>query len=251
MIIRGGRAIYGESVGILVLDTKFPRIPGDIGNATTFDFPVRYKVVQGAKADQIVAAPDRARALLPAFIKAAKELENDGVRAITTTCGFLTVVQDEIAEAVNVPVITSSLFLVPLLRRMLGPKRTIGIVTADAQNLSADHLRAAGIDPGWRLLVRGMESCESFKTILGTTDTATNPDYSLDVEQTSRDVTGVCQAMLAEAPDLGALLFECTNLQPYAAAVQTATGLPVFGIYHVVNMLHSAAVSPGFSHGYL
>jgi len=148
-------------------------------------------------------------------------------------------------------VITSSLFLVPLLRRMLGPKRTIGIVTADAQNLSADHLRAAGIDPGWRLLVRGMESCESFKTILGTTDTVTNPDYSLDVEQTSRDVTGVCQAMLADVPDLGALLFECTNLQPYAAAVQTATGLPVFGIYHVVNMLHSAAVSPGFSHGYL
>ena len=251
MIIRGGRAIYGESVGILVLDTKFPRIPGDIGNATTFEFPVRYKVVQGAKADQVVAAPDRARALLPAFIEAAKELENDGVRAITTTCGFLTVVQNEIAEAVNVPVITSSLFLVPLLRRMLGPKRTIGIVTADAQSLSADHLRAAGIDPDWRLSVRGMESYESFKTILGTTDITTNPDYSLDVEQTRRDVTDVCQAMLADAPDLGVLLFECTNLQPYAQAVQAATGLPIFGIYHVVNMLHSGAISPGFANGYL
>lgn len=251
MIIRGGRAIYGESVGILVLDTKFPRIPGDIGNATTFDFPVRYKIVSGAKPDQIVAAPDRARALLPAFIDAAKELENDGVRAITTTCGFLTVVQDEIAEAVSVPVITSSLFLVPLLRRMLGPKRTIGIVTADAQSLSADHLRAAGIDPDWRLLVRGMESSPSFKTILGTMDTATNPDYALDVEQTRREVTDVCQAMLAEAPDLGAFLFECTNLQPYAGAVQAATGLPIFGIYHVVNLLHSAAVSPDFSRGYL
>ena len=118
MIVRGGRAIYGESVGILVLDTKFPRIPGDIGNATTFDFPVRYKVVAGAKPQQIVTTPDRARALLPAFIEAARELEHDGVRAITTTCGFLTVVQDEIAEAVSVPVITSSLFLVPLLRRM-------------------------------------------------------------------------------------------------------------------------------------
>jgi hypothetical protein len=251
MIIRGGRAIYGESVGILVLDTKFPRIPGDIGNATTFDFPVRYKVVSGAKPGQIVAAPDRARALLPTFIEAAKELENDGVRAITTTCGFLTVVQDEIAEAVSVPVITSSLFLVPLLRRMLGPKRTIGIVTADAQSLSADHLRAAGIDPGWRLLVRGMESCESFNTILGTIDTATNPDHALDVDQTKREVADVCQAMLAEAPDLGAFLFECTNLQPYAQAVQAATGLPIFGIYHVVNLLHSGAVSPDFSHGYL
>lgn len=248
MIVRGGRATYGESVGILVLDTKFPRIPGDIGNATTFDFPVRYKVVAGAKAEQIVAAPDRARALLPAFIEAARELENDGVRAITTTCGFLTVVQDEIAEAVSVPVITSSLFLVPLLRRMLGPRRSIGVVTADAHSLSAGHLRAAGIDPGWQLIIKGMESRPSFGTILGT---GSDPDHALDIDQVRREVVETCLAMQAEAPDLGAFLFECTNLQPYAAAVQAATGLPIFGIYHVVNLLHSAAVAPGFAHGYL
>ncbi|AMO96043.1 hypothetical protein CFter6_3410 [Collimonas fungivorans] len=248
MIVRGGRATYGESVGILVLDTKFPRIPGDIGNATTFDFPVRYKVVAGAKAEQIVAAPDRARALLPAFIEAARELENDGVRAITTTCGFLTVVQDEIAEAVSVPVITSSLFLVPLLRRMLGPRRSIGVVTADANSLSAGHLRAAGIDPGWQLIIKGMESRPSFGTILGT---GSDPDHALDIDQVRREVMETCLAMQAEAPDLGAFLFECTNLQPYAAAVQAATGLPIFGIYHVVNLLHSAAVAPGFAQGYL
>ncbi|AEK62526.1 aspartate/glutamate racemase family protein [Collimonas fungivorans] len=248
MIVRGGRAIYGESVGILVLDTKFPRIPGDIGNATTFDFPVRYKVVAGAKPQQIVATPDRARALLPAFIEAAKELEHDGVRAITTTCGFLTVVQDEIAEAVSVPVITSSLFLVPLLRRMLGPRRTIGVVTADAHSLSASHLRAAGIEPDWRLVIKGMESRPSFGTILGT---SSDPEHALDVDQVRREVVETCLAMQAEAPDLGAFLFECTNLQPYAAAVQAATGLPIFGIYHVVNLLHSGAVAPGFAHGYL
>jgi hypothetical protein len=248
MIVRGGRAIYGESVGILVLDTKFPRIPGDIGNATTFDFPVRYQVVPGATPEQIVAAPDRARALLPSFIEAATGLERDGVRAITTTCGFLTVVQDEIAEAVSVPVITSSLFLVPLLRRMLGPKRTIGVVTADAHSLSDAHLRAAGIEPGWRLLVRGMQSSPSFGTILGT---GNDPDHALDVDQVRRDVVAACQAMQAEAPDLGAFLFECTNLQPYATAVQAATGLPIFGIYHVVNLLHSAVISPNFMRGYL
>ncbi|MEO6920539.1 MAG: aspartate/glutamate racemase family protein [Collimonas sp.] len=248
MIIRGGRAIYGESVGILVLDTKFPRIPGDVGNATTFDFPVRYKVVRGANPEQIVGTADRARALLPAFIEAARELENDGVRAITTTCGFLTVVQDDIAEAVNIPVITSSLFLIPMMRRMLGPKRSIGVVTADAQNLSVAHLRAAGIEPGWNMLIRGMESCPSFGTILGKTS---DPDHALDVDKTRQEVVDVCRAMQAEVPGLGAFLFECTNLQPYAAAVQSATGLPIFGIYHVVNLLHSAAIAPDFGRGYL
>ena len=72
MGVRGGRAIYGETVGILVLDTKFPRLPGDVGNATTFGFPVRYKVVDAAGPDQIVAEPDQARTFLPAFIEAGK-----------------------------------------------------------------------------------------------------------------------------------------------------------------------------------
>jgi hypothetical protein len=122
------------------------------------------------------------------------------------------------------------------------------VVTADAHSLSDAHLRAAGIEPGWRLLVRGMQSSPSFGTILGT---GNDPDHALDVDQARRDVVAACQAMQAEAPDLGAFLFECTNLQPYATAVQAATGLPIFGIYHVVNLLHSAVISPNFMRGYL
>lgn len=242
--MRGGRSIDRETVGILALNTAFPRIPGDVGNATTFAFPVRYRVIEAATTDEVVAGADRARALLPHFIEGARALERDGVGAITTTCGFLAVVQDELAAAVRVPMMTSSLCLLPLVRRMLAPRQAIGVITAHAGQLSARHLEVAGARPDWRLHVRGLEACPAFAdVILGGPGTSRT---TLDVAAVSAAVVGVCSDLVAEHPETGALVFECTNLQPYARAVQTATGRPVFGIYQVVDLLHTAVVSPTF-----
>jgi len=243
MLVHGGRAIYGETVGILVLDTSFPRIHGDVGNARTFGFPVRYKVVPEARVTEIVADADRARGLLPGFIAAAKELEAEGVGAITTTCGFLTVVQQEIANAVSVPVVTSSLFLTPLIRTMVGD-RTIGVVTADAASLSDRHLQAAGAARSDNLIVRGMENSPAFcRGILGRGEGAVNV---LDAPKATEEVVAVCESLKKDAPDLAAIIFECTNLQPYAEAAQAATGAPVFGIMHLIEMLHLGVRPPRF-----
>ena len=120
MIVKGGRTNYGEPIGILMLDTKFPRIFGDIGNAETFSFPVRYKRVVGATPQRVVKEADPS--LIEPFIEAAKELEQKGVSAITTSCGFLAIFQDYLADAVDIPVFTSSLIQVPLVYRMLKKK---------------------------------------------------------------------------------------------------------------------------------
>ena len=114
MKLRGGTNLGGFSVGILVLDTRFPRIAGDIGNAGTFDFPVLYHPVRGASSDRVVRRPDRD--LLPLFVEGARALERAGVGAITTSCGFLARFQAELADAVTVPVFTSSLMAAPLAR---------------------------------------------------------------------------------------------------------------------------------------
>src|SRR5437762_6445737 len=115
--VGGGFNQYGFTVGILMLDTRFPRIPGDMGNATTFPFPVRYHRVQGANPDLVVRRG--AEGLLPAFVDGARQLEREGVGAVTTNCGFLVKFQRELAAAVTVPVFTSSLLLVPLVHQML------------------------------------------------------------------------------------------------------------------------------------
>ena len=91
--VQGGFNQFGFTVGILMLDTQFPRIPGDMGNASTFPFPVRYQRVEGASPDLVVRRG--AAGLLPAFVDGAQRLEHEGAGAITTNCGFLVQFQRE------------------------------------------------------------------------------------------------------------------------------------------------------------
>src|ERR671922_1618717 len=151
--VRGGFNQYGFTVGILMLDTRFPRIAGDMGNAATFPFPVRYHRVTGASPDLVVRRG--AAGLLDAFVDGARALEREGVGAVTTNCGFLVKYQRELAASVAVPVFTSSLLLVPLVHRMLPPGRRVGLMTVNAASLGPEHLAGAGIGPEVGLAVAG------------------------------------------------------------------------------------------------
>ena len=98
-------------LGVLMLDTRFPRLPGDVGHADAFGVPTSWRIVNGAWPDQIVqsAAGLRAGRVVPAFVQVVRNLEKAGARTITTSCGFLVLLQKELQAAVKVPVITSSL----------------------------------------------------------------------------------------------------------------------------------------------
>ena len=123
-LARGGKSIYGAPLGILMLEARFPRIPGDMGNATTWPFPVLYKVVRGASPRRVVT--ERAAGLLDDFLAAARELVDLGADGITTNCGFLSLFQRELQEAVGVTVATSSLLQVPWVQAMLPPGKRVG-----------------------------------------------------------------------------------------------------------------------------
>src|SRR3989442_12289035 len=162
--VRGGFNEYGVAVGIRMPGPRFPRIVGDMGNAGTFDFPVRYHRVAGAGPDLVVRRG--AEGLLPAFIEGARQLEREGVGAVTTNCGFLVKFQREMAAAVSVPVFTSSLLLVPLVRRMLAPGRSVGILTVNAATLTPEHLDGAGITRDIPIVVAGLETEKEFTRVL-------------------------------------------------------------------------------------
>ena len=228
--VRGGRNQYGFTIGILMLDTRFPRIPGDMGNATTFPFPVRYHRVAGADPDLVVRRG--AAGLLDAFVDGAQALEREGVGAITTNCGFLVKFQHELAAAVRVPVFTSSLLLVPLVHRMLPPGARIGIMTVDAASLGREHLAGAGIAADVPLAVAGMEGEKEFTRVL------LGDELELDVEIARTEHVRVARRLVAAHPDVGAIVLECTNMPPYAADVQRETGRPVFDIVSLVRMVH-------------
>lgn len=229
MKVQGGKAIYGASVGILMLDARFPRIPGDMGNAATWDFPVHYRIVRGASPDLVVR--QGASGLLPAFIEAARELVADGVDGITTNCGFLSLMQTELQAAVPVPVATSSLMQVELVNALLPPGKRAGVLTISASTLTAEHLSAAGVPDGTP--VGSTEGRSEFtRAILGN-------EVELDVEAARADNVAAAKAMLAAHPDLGALVLECTNMVPYAADIRAAIGLPVFTIESFITWFQS------------
>ena len=122
----GGKTVYGGTVGVCMLDTQFPRIPGDIANARTWSVPVHYRIVPGATPKQAVY--DEGKEILDGFISAAKELVRMGADGITTNCGFLSLFQKKMAEAVNVPVATSSLMQVPMVQSLLPKNKKVGII---------------------------------------------------------------------------------------------------------------------------
>ena len=236
MRVKGGQNVFGFSVGILMLDTQFPRIPGDMGNAATFDFPVLYHRVRGASPDRVVRHGQQE--LLPAFIEGARALEREGVRAVTTNCGFLAKFQSDVAASVSIPVFTSSLMLVPLVHRMLPPGRAVGIMTVDASSLHPEHFTGAGITKDIRTVVAGMETEKEFTRVL------LDDQLELDVDAARQEHLTVARRMLEAHPEIGAIVLECTNMPPYRAGLQAATGLPVFDITTLVRMVHDA-VSQG------
>ena len=200
-------------LGVIMLDTRFPRPPGDIGSPVTWEragIPVRFVTVPGASARRVVQAQDPA--LLEPFVEATRSLVRLGARLITTSCGFLAGWQAELQAAVDVPVITSSLLQ---CARLPSP----GIVTFDAASLQAGLLQRAGVPAGTP--VEGLRpGCELQSRILA-------DDTSLDLRQASDDVVEAAMRLVARHPEVQHLVLECTNMPPYRAAVAQATGKPV------------------------
>lgn len=229
-IARGGKAIYGVPLGILMLEARFPRIPGDMGNGTTWPFPVLYRVVRGASPDKVVL--QGARGLLPDFIAAAKDLVSQGAEAITTNCGFLSLFQKELAGEVGIPVATSSMMQVPWVQAMLPPGKRVGLVTVSGSTLTPAHLAAAGVPLDTP--VAGTENGREFFRVLIKAE-----KDDMDVTLAEKDILDAGKDLLARHPDVGAIVLECTNMPPYAAALQAETGVPVYDIYSMITWFHA------------
>jgi len=236
--VTGGKNIYGYPIGILMLETQFPRIPGDIGNATTWDFPVLYKIIQKVTPDLVVRKG--APGLLEEFIREAQELEKEGVRAITTNCGFLALFQKEMASAVNIPVFTSSLMQVPLAYMMIKQSQKVGIITIHAKSLTQKHLSCVGADKIPHIIY-GTEGEEEFSRVI------LDDEMELDVNKSRDELVRVAKRMVSENPEVGAIVLECTNMPPYAGAIQKEIDLPIFDIYTLVIMVYHAVVKKNFS----
>ncbi len=226
----GANTGNGACLGILMLETRFPRILGDIGNPDTWSFPVKIRIVPNASPQRVVR--EGAAGLLDAFCETAAELVDEGVDGIGTTCGFLSLFQDDISARCAVPVATSALLQAPFIQRLLGPRKRVGILTVSAESLTDAHLAAAGV--ALDTPVMGTDGGREFSRAI------LNDEPNLDVDLARRDVLDAGAHLIAAHPDVGAILLECTNMAPYSKPLQAATGMPVFDIYTFLTWFQSA-----------
>jgi aspartate/glutamate racemase len=207
-------------LGILMLDTVFPRPVGDIGNPLSFPFATRYLKVDKASPEKVIF--DRANGLVDSFIEGARQLEAEGCKAIVTSCGFLALQHHQIAAAVRIPFASSSLCWLPTLYNAFGGAAHVGILTASARSLSAEHLRNLGGDPATP--AAGMpEDSEFARVIIGNTPQG-------DMQAVRAEIIATAESFVTQQPQLRALILECTNMSPYAADIAQRTGRPVFDL---------------------
>ena len=223
-------------LGILKLESRFPRLPGDIANPATWPFPVMIREVKGADPRRVVEG--RAKGLLEPFIEGARALEAEGAAGITTSCGFLSLFQKDLAAAVRVPLAASSLMQVPLAAATLPPGKRVGIITISGRALASDHLAAAGVAPDTP--VEGVEEGSELARVI------LQDLPELDAQAAARDVLDAAQRLIARHPEVGALVLECTNMAPYARRLGEVTGLPVHSVVNFITWFHASLRPPAW-----
>ena len=231
------QSIAGHAIGIVVLETWYPLLPGNVANATTFDFPVRYKILREATVERIMRADPL---LLDMIIQAGHEFEQEGVRAMVGACGYFANYQREVAAALNIPVFLSSLLQAPMIYRALKPEQQVGILFANAKAVRKTMLEACGVTSDIPVAYLGMEEQPEFRNIL---------EYGgqFHYDRFEAEVVGRARQLVDENPAVGAILLECSDLPPFARSIQEAVKLPVFDFISMMNWIYHGIVQRSYN----
>lgn len=218
-------------IGIIMLKTKFPRLLGDIGNPDTFKQKPIYVEVDAASVSAVVRKSGVTSHVLDAMIRAAKNLESRGARVIGTSCGFLSLLQQEIQQAVSVPVVSSSLLLIPMIRAVFGKDVQIGVLTFDSAELSESHFLG---EYDSNISISGLyPNGELYRTI--------NEDRTvMDKHLAKMDVFDAARRCVDANSNIKFLLLECTNLSPWKNELRSEFGMPVHDLVDVLEFFHTS-----------
>ena len=203
---RPGAQTYGHDIGVLLIECRNPFIPGDVGNATTYSYPVLYRPIEEVTIESLVANGDTSQ--VGKVIDAARWLEMHGVRAITSDCGYMLHFQPLIAGAVSIPVMLSSLLQLPFIASIIGPERTIGIICANGPRLTRDLLAKAYPNPTSPVFIAGLQDGPAFRAPI------LLEEGPLDSDAMEKGVVAAARRLVDTHPEIGALLLECSNTNP-------------------------------------
>lgn len=232
---------YGHDIGILMLDCFNPFVPGDVGNAYSYSYPVLYKLVPELSSPMVLAGEDGA---IKQMVEAALDLEKQGVKAITSDCGYMLHYQEVVSKAVKIPVMLSSLLQLPFIASTLHQDSAIGVICANGVRLNEKLLQKAYPHRRVPVHVRGLENSTVFRGAF-LEDTG-----FLDTDIVADEVRAVTRSLMKDHPEIGAILLECSNLPPYAHIVQAETGLPVYDFLTMIDHVRQSVTRRAYVGNY-
>ena len=226
---RGGKNICGVSIGVLSLESYFPKPPGHIKNPASLPFTTCYEILNGISVPELLYLPTQE--MEDTIVKAARNLECQGVNAISSSCGFLARYQQIIVNAVSIPVFISSLIQIPLAYQMTG--RPVGVITADSNSLTDNHLNAVGAATT-PVVIAGLQDTQEFASVI-----LRDERRDMDLQLVQKEVHAKVTSLLQNSPEIGALVLECTDLPPYAHHLQQQLKIPIFDLTTLATMVDS------------
>lgn len=238
-ILKGGQNICGVSIGVVSLESRFPKPPGHIKNPSGLPFTVAYEIMDGVTVPRLLGRPDAD--IMRKAIDAALRLEDRGVRAITGSCGFLALFQKELSRAVKVPVFSSALVQVPLAFHLSGSSSPVGVLTASSSSLTPDHLEAAGAS-GVPVSIQGMEEFSEFSEVI-----LRNERDDMDIDRIESEILAAGGALKTREPGIKSVVLECTDMSAFAHSLQREIGLPVYDLTSLAGMIDTVVRRTGFS----
>ena len=233
----GGQNICGLTIGVLALESYFPKPPGHIKNPSSLPFTVIYEMLDGITVPELLGNPTGE--MKTRLIRAAQALEAKGAKAITGSCGFLAIFQQEIAAAVSVPVFVSALIQLPLAYQMSG--RPVGVITASASSLTPAHLAGVGASHV-PIVVQGLDDTDEFASVI-----LRNERTGMDLAKIEAELLSAAQSMVQRNPEIGSIVLECTDLPPYAHVLQAALLRPVYDLTTLATMMANVVQRQAFS----
>jgi hypothetical protein len=218
-------------LGIIMLDTDFHRPLGDAGNPASWPFPVIIERVPQAFARDVVTGTFND---LTAFKRVSQLIRAQGVNSIISTCGFLARIPVINWAIDNLVVIPSTLFQYQALKSKISSEKRVAILTIDASSIDQAIRDNCGISND-TIIASPARTSHFCRAIL-------DGDEPLAVARAETEWVEVATRTQRAHPGIGLWLFECANMPPYRAAIERATGIPVYDILHLGIELHGAVL---------
>lgn len=231
--------VSGYPIGIVYIgDADYPMIPGNVNNAYTYDYPVLLRTMPNMSQERIFNGDPT---IADDIIEMGKYMiQREGIRALSSGCGFYGNFQKKVSDALDIPVALSPLVMIPWISTLIKSDQKIAVLTANAASLSQNLFENCGITDPDRLVIKDLRDAPEFSCVV---------DYrgEFDSDIACQEVTAKAMEVMEGPDEIGAFVFECSDMPPYSYAVQNATQRPVFDFINLINFLHGSVTQHPYS----